>query len=140
MRSQSGALRQFASFVVVGASNTAISLISYALLLWVDVPYALAGAIAFVLGAVNGYVLNRRWTFRARDTSSGRARYAVLQLAALGATTALLWLLVSAGDVERLAAYTITIPVVTVATFLASRGWVFRAQPMTTARESRAPR
>jgi putative flippase GtrA len=119
-------LRQFVRFVVVGASNTTISLASYAVLLWLGVPYAAAGAIAFVLGAVNGYILNRRWTFSTRDTTRRRLNYAAVQLGALGATTALLWLLVSVGDLGRFAAYAVTIPVVTVATFLASRGWVFR--------------
>jgi len=123
---QAGVLRQFVRFVVVGASNTTISLASYAVLLWLAVPYAAAGGIAFVLGAVNGYILNRRWTFSTRDTTRRRLKYVVVQLGALGATTALLWLLVSVGDLDRFAAYAVTIPVVTVTTFLASRGWVFR--------------
>jgi putative flippase GtrA len=139
-RRRIGVLWQFTSFVVVGASNTAISLVSYTVLLWAGVAYALAGAIAYVLGAVNGYVLNRRWTFSAHDTTARRMKYGVVQVAALGVTTALLWLLVSVGDVGRIAAYALAVPVVTVGTFLASRGWVFRgAQPPRSAHVSRAP-
>lgn len=123
-----GVVAQFTRFLVVGASNTAVSLVAYTVLIWLDLVYAVAGAIAFTLGAANGYVLNRRWTFSARDTRERRAKYVVVQLAGLGVTTLLLWLFVSVGDVDRIVAYALTVPIVTVATFVASRGWVFRSR------------
>jgi len=119
-------LTQFVKFIFVGASNTAISFFAYAGLIWFGLVYWLAGAIAFVLGAVNGYVLNRRWTFASSDTTAARLRYLVVQLAGLGATTLLLWLFVSSGALTRLEAYAAAVPAVTLATFLANRGWVFR--------------
>jgi putative flippase GtrA len=121
-----GLVTQFVKFIFVGASNTAISFVAYAGLIWFGLVYWLAGAIAFVLGAVNGYVLNRRWTFASSDTTEARLRYLVVQLAGLGATTLLLWLFVSSGALTRLEAYAAALPAVTLATFLANRGWVFR--------------
>jgi len=121
-------LFQFGKFVAVGTSNTAISLLTYAGLLRVDVVYPVAGAIAFLAGAANGYVLNRRWTFAAADTWRARRRYLLVQLAGLGATTALLWILVSAASLGRITAYALTIPTVTLATFTANRGWAFRSR------------
>lgn len=118
---------QLGKFAAVGASNTAVSLLAYAGLLRVDVVYPLAGAIAFLAGAVNGYVLNRRWTFAAADTWRARRRYVLVQLGGLGATTALLWALVSPAGFGRITAYTLTIPVVTLATFAANRGWTFQS-------------
>jgi len=118
-------LPQFSRFVIVGASNTAISFLAYAALLWLGVFYWLAGAISFMLGAANGYLLNRRWTFASPDTREARLKYLIVQLGGLAATTALLWLLVSSGAVDSLAAYAVAVPAVTVATFLANRGWVF---------------
>ena len=126
-RPRRGALvRQFAKFCLVGTSNTALSFGAYALLIWVDVRYWVAGAIAFALGAVNGYILNRRWTFASRDSTAARVRYVIVQLAGLGLTTLLLWLFVSSGARGRIAAYACTVPTVTVTTFLANRVWVFR--------------
>jgi putative flippase GtrA len=116
---------QFARFLVVGVSNTALSLIVYTALLAFGTPYWLSGAAAFAAGALNGYVLNRRWTFASPDSPAARARYLAVQLGGLGATTGLLWLLVSAAAVDRLGAYLFTIPTVTVATFLANRSWTF---------------
>lgn len=119
---------QFGRFVVVGVSNTTVSLLAYAGLLRVDVPYPVAGAIAFLAGAVNGYVLNRRWTFAASDTWRARHRYVLVQLAGLGATTVLLWMVVSLAGFGRISAYALTIPMVTLATFTANRGWTFRSR------------
>jgi putative flippase GtrA len=119
---------QFGKFVAVGTSNTAVSLLTYAGLLRIDVVYPIAGAIAFLAGAANGYVLNRRWTFAAPDTWRARRRYLLVQLAGLGAATALLSILVSLAGLGRITAYALTIPAVTLATFTANRGWTFRSR------------
>jgi putative flippase GtrA len=118
-------MRQFGMFALVGVSNTVISFVAYAILIRIGVLYWAAGALAFALGAGNGYILNRRWTFSAQDSIRARLRYLVVQTAGLAATVALLWLLVSYADIGRLAAYPITIPAVTLATFFANRGWTF---------------
>jgi putative flippase GtrA len=110
-------LEQFLRFAAVGLTNTALSL----------AVYPLAGALGFAAGAVNGYVLNRRWTFACADSAATRARYLAVQLGGLGATTGLLWLVVSVGALGELAGYALTIPVVTLATFAANRGWAFAA-------------
>jgi putative flippase GtrA len=127
--------RQFPRFVVVGASNTAISLITYALMIRLGLLYWVSGAAAFLLGSANGYVLNRRWTFGSPDSSDRRVKYLLLQLAGLGATTALLWLFVSSGALARIEAYALALPLVTIGIFLANRAWVFTS---TTTRSPRA--
>jgi len=116
---------QFAKFVAVGAGNTAISFLAYTGLVAVGVPYVAAGAAGFAAGAVNGYVLNRRWTFHGDDSTRARLRYLAVQAAGLGATSSLLALLVEAGGLDRLEAYAITVPLVTAAMFLANRSWTF---------------
>lgn len=111
-------------FAVVGVSNTLLSLAVYTLLVSLGEWYPLAAGLAFLAGAVNGYSWNRRWTFR---RGSGRApiRYLVVQLAGLGVTELLLWLLVSTAGLEKIAGYVLTAAVVTCATFLANRTWAF---------------
>jgi putative flippase GtrA len=59
-------LWQWLRFVAVGVSNTVLSWCVYATLEALGVPYLLASAIAFAVGALNSYVLNRRWTFHSR--------------------------------------------------------------------------
>src|SRR5271169_2227468 len=56
---------QFVKFGIVGISNTLITFAVYTLLLKVfNVWYLIASAIGFILGATNGFLLNRAWTFR----------------------------------------------------------------------------
>jgi putative flippase GtrA len=118
-------VRQFVRFLVVGVSNTLISFIVYRLLLAVSMPYAVAAPLSFAAGALNGYILNRRWTFDARDTT--RARVLYVSFAALGAffTTVFVVLFVRAFDVGRVEAYIVAVPPVTVSLFLANRLWTF---------------
>jgi putative flippase GtrA len=116
---------QFGRFLLVGVSNTLISLVTYLLLLEAGVPYWLAAAAAFAAGAVNGYVLNRRWTFAADDTTAARVRYVLVQACGLGATSGLLSLLVAGAGLGERVAYLLVLPVVTVGTFSANRVWTF---------------
>lgn len=116
---------QLGRFLTVGLSNTALSYLVYAALVQVA-PYWIAGALAFAAGAVNGYVLNRRWTFSAVDSGGARVRYLAVQLAGLVAVTFLLRLLVSDAGVHRLWAYALAVPPVTAGSFLANRGWTFQ--------------
>src|SRR6202161_2091181 len=56
---------QFVKFGIVGVSNTLLTFLVYTLLLkGLGLWYLAASAIGFAVGAVNGFLLNRRWTFR----------------------------------------------------------------------------
>jgi putative flippase GtrA len=116
---------QFARYLAVGAANTAISFVAYALLVSVSTPYAPAAAVAFGIGAVNGYVLNRRWTFSAADTTRARLAYVCVQAAGALATGLLVWLCVHETAAGRIGAYVLAVPPVTVLMFLANRLWTF---------------
>jgi putative flippase GtrA len=55
---------QFIKFCIVGATNTGISLIVYAILLKVNVYYLAASAISYLAGLINGYVLSSSFVFK----------------------------------------------------------------------------
>jgi putative flippase GtrA len=61
------ALRLLASFIVVGVFNTGISYGVY-LLLQRAMHYQLAYVLAFLAGIVTSYLLNAKFTFRAKPT------------------------------------------------------------------------
>ena len=119
-------MRQFLRFCVVGASNTAITLVSFAVAVGAGVPYIAASCGAFALGALNGYSLNRIWTFRAGAFSSrGFARYGLAQGLSLAVNAGLLALLVEDAGMAKVPAQAIVLPLVSALTFVVNRQWVF---------------
>jgi putative flippase GtrA len=123
-------IAQFARFGTVGVTNTVISFVAYAAALRLGVRYLPAGAGAFALGALNGFLLNRAWTFRHRGPAlAAGSRYVVVQLVGLVATVALLRLAVQGAGLPRLPAQVAAAVPVTLLCFALSRRWVFGAAP-----------
>ena len=77
-------------FGIVGVSNTLLAFAVYTVLLKVfGVWYLAASGIGFVVGAVNGFLLNRRWTFKSTSaTRSTPVRWAVVQTCGLACNSA----------------------------------------------------
>src|SRR6184192_1026082 len=124
-------LIQFVKFGVVGVSNTLLTFIVYTLLLKVfGVWYLAASAIGFGVGAVNGFLLNRRWTFRGHvGDALTPVRWTIVQGCGLGLNEGLLYLLVHDARLDKLLAQALATGVVTVCTFTANRAWTFRTHP-----------
>jgi putative flippase GtrA len=121
-------LIQFVKFGTVGVSNTLLTFLVYTLLLKVfGVWYLAASAIGFLVGAINGFLLNRRWTFKEHvGDALTPVRWGVVQGCGLGLNEALLYLLVAGAHVDKLLSQAFATAIVTVLTFLANRAWTFR--------------
>ncbi len=121
-------LVQFVKFGIVGVSNTLLTLAVYTLLLKVlGVWYLAASAIGFVVGAVNGFLLNRRWTFRGHvGDALTPVRWGVVQTCGLGVNEGLLFVFVHDARLDKLIAQVCATALVTVSTFFANRAWTFR--------------
>jgi putative flippase GtrA len=118
--------QQLVRFAVVGVSNTALSWSLYALGVKLGVWYPVAAAASFAVGAINGYTLNRVWTFRAGEFSAGRlARYVCVQAGALSANVVVLVVLVELAGVPRLPGQFVALAVVSVLNFTATRRFAF---------------
>src|SRR5271167_4809371 len=122
---------QFLKFGIVGVSNTLIAFAVYTLLLKVfGVWYIAASAIGFTVGAVNGFLLNRRWTFREHvGDALTPLRWGIVQTCGLGVDEGLLYVFVHDARLDKLIAQVCATAVVTVTTFFANRAWTFRAHP-----------
>jgi putative flippase GtrA len=125
-------LVQFVKFGIVGISNTLITFAVYTVLLKVfGVWYIAASAIGFVVGATNGFLLNRRWTFADHvGDSLTPVRWGIVQSAGLGLNLGLLYLLVHDAGVDELVAQALATVAVTISTFLVNRAWTFRNVPL----------
>jgi putative flippase GtrA len=113
-------------FALVGATNTALTLCAYWLLVLAGLPGPVAGAVGWALGAANGYRLNRGWTFRsALRGLTPAARYVAVQALGAGLDALGVWLVVGDGHLHRLEGQVVILPAVTLLTFALCRGWVF---------------
>jgi putative flippase GtrA len=121
-------LVQFVKFGIVGVSNTVLTLVVYTLLLKaLGVWYLAASAIGFVVGAVNGFLLNRRWTFREHvGDALTPVRWGIVQGFGLGIDELLLYVLVHDAHLDKLIGQVCATAVVTVTTFFVNRAWTFR--------------
>jgi putative flippase GtrA len=117
--------RELGRFVVVGISNTLLSLVVYRGLLALGAWYVVAAPIAYVASLVNGYILNRRWTFEARDSMRARILYVIVQVAGAASTSLLVFLFVREAGIGKVVAFLLAVPPVTVCTFAANRIWTF---------------
>lgn len=117
---------QLVRFAIVGVLNTAISLAVYKLAVDIGVAYPVASVVAFIVGALNSYTLNRVWTFRAGAfTGAGLARYLVVQLVGLGVNELVLVALVEGASVQHLAAQAVALVVASSIMFALNRYWAF---------------
>jgi putative flippase GtrA len=124
---------RFVRFATVGAMNTALTLATFALLTHARVPPTLASLLAFAIGAVNGYVLNRSWTFHAAGGPGTLVRYVLVQAAGAACSAGGMALGVTAVRLPGLLAECIVVPAVTLVTYTLSRRLVFRPSAVNSA-------
>jgi putative flippase GtrA len=122
---------QFVKFGIVGISNTLLFLAVYTLLLkGFGVWYLAASAIGFLVGAVNGFLLNRRWTFSSHvGDALTPVRWGVVQGCGLLLNLGLVALCVESIGMDELIGQAVAIAIVVVVTFAANRAWTFRTHP-----------
>lgn len=126
---------QFLKFGIVGVSNTLIAFAVYTVLLKVfGVWYVAASGIGFAVGAVNGFLLNRRWTFREHvGDPLTPVRWAIVQSCGLVCNLGLVYLFVHGFGMDKLLGQIPATAIVTVLTFIANRAWTFRMHEPATA-------
>ena len=121
---------QLVRFGLVGAVGFVVNIAVYAVFVHsFGVEYRLAAVAAWLVAVVNNFVLNRHWTFDARD---GRARFQavrflVVSLIAFGVSLVLLTLLVEGAGVAKVPAEAIAVAGVTPLNFLGNKLWSFRS-------------
>ena len=120
---------QLVRFGAVGASGYVVNLAVFAAcvhLLGID--YRLSAVIAWAVSVLNNFLLNRHWTFDARQDHPGRqaVRFFAVSLIAFGFTYVVLVVLVDAGMMKVLA-QAIAIAAGTPLSFVGQKLWSFRA-------------
>lgn len=120
---------QLGRFGAVGATGYFVNLAVFAAcvhLLGID--YHLSAVIAWAVSVLNNFVLNRHWTFDAREQHPVRqaVRFFLVSLVAFGFTYVVLVGLVDAG-LMKVAAQAIAIAAGMPLSFIGQKLWSFRA-------------
>jgi putative flippase GtrA len=123
-------VRQFGRYAIVGAGNTVLDSLVYAVLIHVGLGYVVAKLIAAAVALLNGFAFNRRWTFREPTARLKRLpRYVVVQAAGTGANLAVLVALVEGLSLNPLIGQLIALPAVAGITFVGNKLWTFSRTP-----------
>jgi putative flippase GtrA len=92
-------LRQVLRFGLAGGLNTLVDVLTLNGLLWLFPPTSTLlllsyNVLAYSLGAVNSFLLNKYWTFRQKQQTTRRelARFTLVTLCGIGWSTIILWL------------------------------------------------
>jgi putative flippase GtrA len=121
---------QLVRFGIVGAIGFAVNILVYTLFVHgLDVDYRMAAVAAWIVAVANNFVLNRHWTFDARD---GRAhfqamRFVLVSLLAFGFSLVVLTALVEGASVSKVPAEALAVLCATPLNFLGNKLWSFRA-------------
>jgi putative flippase GtrA len=120
---------QLVRFGIVGGIGFVVNVAVYALFVHsVGVDYRLANVVAWLVAVANNFVLNRHWTFDARD---GRAhaqaiRFLIVSLIAEACSLLLLTLFVQAAGIAKVPAQALAVAASMPLNFLGNKLWSFR--------------
>ena len=105
----------------------AISIARAALTQGLDLHHIVGAIGAFCVAVSSNFLLNRAWTFGARDGHAGfqAARFFTVSLVGLGVNLAILQLLVAAAGVADLPAQAIAVALSMPANFVGNKLWTF---------------
>jgi putative flippase GtrA len=120
---------QLGRFGAVGASGYVVNLAVFAACVHaLGIDYHLSAVIAWAVSVLNNFVLNRHWTFAAKQDHPvlQAVRFFAVSLVAFGFTYVVLVALVDAGVVKVLA-QAIAIVAGTPLSFIGQKLWSFRA-------------
>jgi putative flippase GtrA len=130
---------QLVRFGLVGGIGFAVNLAVYTLGVHaVGLDYHVAAVVAWLVAVMNNFILNRHWTFDARD---GRMhfqamRFLAVSLVAFGVSLLLLTLFVEVAGIAKVPAQALAVATSMPLNFLGNKLWSFRSEPETLTAEA----
>src|SRR5271165_3274155 len=120
---------QLIRFGLVGAIGFVVNIAVYALFVHsIGVNYRLASVAAWLVAVLNNFILNRHWTFDARDGQARfqAIRFLVVSLIAEAFSLLLLTLFVEGAGIAKVPAQALAVSASMPLNFLGNKLWSFR--------------
>jgi putative flippase GtrA len=130
-RPSARSLHQFARFLCVGGSATALQyLLLIAFVAWLGLTPLTASSISYALSTLYNYMANHAFTFQSdRDHYSALPRFSSVAIIGLALNAAVIWLAFDQFHVHYLVAQLLATALTLGWNFLASRYWAFASRP-----------
>lgn len=122
-----GKYGQFIRFCIVGAVNTGISLLVYALLLKLQVHYLAASTLAYIAGLINGYIFSSSFVFKKKFKLQQGVKFVTVYLSSLLINLALLYIFVDVFHLSELLGQTIVTGINVVYNYFINKFWTFKS-------------
>jgi putative flippase GtrA len=122
---------QLIRFAMVGGIGFVVNLAVFTVCVHaLGIDYRVAYAVAWVIAVINNFVLNRHWTFDAKDGQIHfqAIRFFVVSLLAAGFGLVLLTLLVEQGGMAKVPAEALAVAASTPLNFLGNKLWSFQVR------------
>lgn len=120
---------QFVKFGFVGISNTAISLITYYVLVWCGLSYIIANTAGFLLSVVNAFYWNNKYVFTNKEENSLAKAFGKVFCSYLGSfciSTILITVMVEIFHISEYIAPILRLVVTVPINFVVNKLWAFR--------------
>ncbi|ETI69710.1 GtrA family protein [Neobacillus vireti] len=126
-------MKKFLKFGVVGIVNTLITIGSFTVFVYFGMNYIAANIIAYGLGMMNSFFLNKNWVFQAKSRRLSLViKFMVVNFLTLGFTTICLYILVRYMDIHSSAAQIISTCIGLAINFLLNKKWTFSEKELKT--------
>ena len=120
-------LHRFARFLGAGMVSAIASVGLFVIYFRVfGIHYMAANVMVFFSWVWFGFELQRRWAFKTERTRKGFSRYATNQVTFVVIGSGLLWTFVEVVKLRAELAFVVSLGIVTICMYIASRLWVFR--------------
>lgn len=115
-------------FCIVGSVNTLITLVTFYILNKIlQINYLTSSLLGYVLGMINSYVLNKRWTFQNRDKKVviQFIKFTIVNLISLGINLFIIYILVDRFNIDSMVSQVFATGFSTISNYAGSKILVF---------------
>ncbi|MDU7884964.1 MAG: GtrA family protein [Clostridium perfringens] len=116
---------QFLKFGIVGILNTLITVVSFNILIFVNINYLCANCISYFLGVINSYLLNSKFVFKESRSKENLTKFLIVNILVLGFNSLILYLGVNELGVNISISQIVSIVLGTFLNFGLNKVWVF---------------
>ena len=118
---------QFIKFIIIGFSNLGISLLTYYILVLLNINYQIANIFAFILGSINGYFWNKKWVFKKNgEIKATLIKFYISYIFTWFISAVLLYLWIDIFKISAFIAPILNLFITTPINYILNKTWVFK--------------